>query len=78
MSVARCTGIAHAWASVSPLTVKRLAEVSSPSFTMGENELLSSVSSISFAMPSNLLRITSAVIGSTTSLRVTVFIDLPL
>src|SRR5690606_14828526 len=72
IKVARWTGIAQAWASVSPLTVKRLAEVSSPSFTMGENELFSSVSSISFAMPSSLLRITSVVIGLRTSARVNV------
>ena len=35
-----------------------------PSFTIGENELRSSVVSISLAMPSSLLRTTSTVIGS--------------
>src|SRR5688572_30631719 len=77
MSVARCTGMAQACASVSPSTVKRLAEVSSPSFTIGEKELRSSVSSISLAMPSSLLRMTSVVIGSTTSARANVFIEAP-
>src|SRR5215470_2737216 len=51
MSVARWMGIATACASVSPESVNRLAEASSPSFTMGEKELLSSVNSISLAMP---------------------------
>src|SRR6516164_4572802 len=64
MSVARWMGIATACASVSPCSVNRLADASRPSFTMGENELLRSVSSISLAMPSSLLRTTSTVTGS--------------
>jgi len=44
--------------------VNRLAEASRPSFTIGEKELFSSVSSISLAMPSSLLRTTSTVTGS--------------
>ena len=64
ISVARWIGIAIACASVSPCSVNRLADASSPSFTIGENELLSSVSSISLAMPSSLLRTTSTVTGS--------------
>ena len=64
MRVARWMGIAVAWARVSPSRVKRLAEASSPSFTMVENELRTRVDCISFAMPSSLLRTTSRVIGS--------------
>ena len=40
ISVARWIGIAIACASVSPCSVNRLADASSPSFTIGENELL--------------------------------------
>ena len=64
MRVARWMGMAVAWARVSPSRVKRLADASSPSFTMGENELRTRVDCISFAMPSSLLRTTSRVIGS--------------
>ncbi|MEJ0067798.1 MAG: hypothetical protein WDO24_02600 [Pseudomonadota bacterium] len=63
--VARCTGTAQAWASVVPSAVNRLADASSPSLTIGENELLSSVISISLAMPSSWWRTTSSVTGST-------------
>ena len=62
--------MAVAWARVSPSRVNRLAEASSPSLTMGENELRSSVDCISFAMPSSLLRTTSRVIGSAAGLPV--------
>ena len=64
MRVARWMGMAVAWARVSPSRVNRLADASSPSFTMGENELRTRVDCISFAMPSSLLRTTSRVIGS--------------
>src|SRR5688572_28773746 len=64
ISVARWIGIAIACASVSPCSVNRLADASSPSFTIGENELLSRVNSISLAIPSSLLRTTSTVTGS--------------
>src|SRR5919202_3197405 len=64
MSVARCMGIEQDWASVVPSAVNRLAEASSPSLTMGEKELRSSVDCISLAMPSSLCRMTSMVIGS--------------
>ena len=39
MSVARWIGIATACARVSPCSVNKLAEASSPSFTIGEKEL---------------------------------------
>src|SRR5262245_16720105 len=61
-------GIATACASVSPDNVNRLAEASSPSLTIGENELFRSASSISLAMPSSLLRTTSTVTGSSAAL----------
>ena len=62
--VARWIGIEQACDSVSPSAVNRLADASSPSLTMGEKELRSSVDCISLAMPSSLLRTTSTVIGS--------------
>ena len=65
VSAPRCTGTASAWASVSPCSVNKLADASSPSLTMAEKALRTSVSCISLAMPSSLLRITSSVIGST-------------
>jgi len=64
MSVARWIGIATACARVSPCSVNKLAEASSPSFTIGEKELFRRVSSISLAIPSSLCRTTSTVTGS--------------
>ena len=64
IKVPRWTGMAHAWASVVPSSVKMLAEASSPSLTIGEHELLSSVVSISSAMQSRRWRNTSSVTGS--------------
>src|SRR5665213_3994951 len=64
VSAPRCTGTASACARVSPCRVNRLADASSPSFTIAENALRTSVSCISLAMPSSLLRSTSSVIGS--------------
>jgi hypothetical protein len=54
MRVARWIGIEQDCESVVPSAVNRLAEASSPSLTMGEKELLSSVDCISLAMPSSL------------------------
>ena len=64
IKVAKWNGSAIACASVSPLNVKRLAEASSPSLTIGENELLKRVDCISFAIPSSLFRTTSTRTGS--------------
>src|SRR5579883_434208 len=64
MSVPRWIGMARACASVSPARVKRLAEASSPSLTIGEKALRTRVDCISLAMPSSLLRTTSRVTGS--------------
>src|SRR6266568_2769379 len=60
----RWMGIAAACAMVSPRTLKRAAEASSPSFTIGEAALLRSVSSISSAIVSRRLRSTSSKMGS--------------
>ena len=54
MRVARWIGIEQDWESVVPSAVNRLAEASSPSLTIGEKELRSSVDCISLAMPSSL------------------------
>src|SRR5947209_12566781 len=63
-SAPRWMGMAAACAMVSPWTLKSAAEASSPSFTIGEAALLSSVSSISSAMASRRLRSTSSRTGS--------------
>jgi hypothetical protein len=52
--VARWIGIEQLCARVVPSRSKRLAEASSPSLTIGENELRSNVACISPAMPSSL------------------------
>jgi hypothetical protein len=57
-------GMAAACAMVSPSMLKRAAEASRPSLTMGEAALLSKVSSISSAMASRRLRSTSRRTGS--------------
>ncbi len=54
IKVARWIGIEQLCASVVPSSAKRLADASSPSLTIGENELRSSVDCISLAMPSSL------------------------
>ena len=64
INVPRCMAMAQACARVVPSSVNRLAEASSPSLTIGEQELFSSVSCISSAILSRRWRITSSVIGS--------------
>src|SRR3954470_5521231 len=64
-SMPRWAGIAAAWAIVRPWASKMAAEASSASFTIAEWAAFSSTTSISSAITSRRLRITSRVIGST-------------